>query len=110
MTNEVRILIEELERKQLLISKLNALLNTNPKPIIWNGTLIDLVYFIDSLKANHYIGATDKELSKLFVYANKQVTTIQIQKARNRINDYKEPDYKPSETITQLSINRTILT
>ncbi len=83
-------------------------LQSNPTPIIWNGTLNDLTALIDSLTANNYIKTNDSEIAKLFLFNNRAITTKQLQRTRHRLNDYKDPDYKPSEQM-QMILNETNL-
>jgi len=77
-------------------------LKTTPTPIIWNGTLNDLTALMDSLTANNYINTNDSEVAKLFLFNNREITARQLQRTRNRLNDYKDPDYKPSEQMQMI--------
>lgn len=85
--NDYRYYIEVLQQQ----------LSNTPTPLIWNGTLNDLTALIDSLTANGYINTNDSEVSKLFLFNNRTITARQLQRTRNRLNDYKDPDYKPSQ-------------
>lgn len=100
--SKIETLIKELGIQRQVIEKQRAILKSNPKPIIWNGTLNDLAYLIDSLKQSNYIDVKDSEICKLFIYGTRQVTKRQLQKTRNRINDYRDPDYLPSNKITNI--------
>ena len=89
------------------IEVLQGQLKTTPTPLIWNGTLNDLTALIDTLTANNYLNTNDSELAKLFLFNNRQITAKQLQRTRSRLNDYKDPDYKPSEQM-QLILNEKI--